>query len=202
MTPRRTAASGSEASGTHSPARGPAPRGTAWVGLVGREDRGGSAELGAHVGDSRALRDRQGLNAVARSTQSILPTPPLTVIWRRTSRITSFAGDPRRTACRCRRDADDIFGHRDVICAAAHRDRNVQSARAEGEHADAAAGRGMAVRADQRLARRAEALQMNLMADAVAWPWNNKCRAFSATDPMYLWSSAFSKPVCRVLWSM
>ena len=34
--------------------------------LVGREDRGGSAQLRAHVGDSRALRHRQGLDALAR----------------------------------------------------------------------------------------------------------------------------------------
>ena len=46
--------------------------------------------------------------------------------------------------------------------------RHIQAARADGQHADAAAGRGVAVRADQGLARHAEALQMHLMADAVA----------------------------------
>ena len=60
------------------------------------------------------------------------------------------------------------FGHIDVISAAAHGHRHIQSARAHGQHTDAAAGGGVAVGADQGLAGNAEALQMNLMADAVA----------------------------------
>lgn len=59
------------------------------------------------------------------------------------------------------------LGHSYVVCAAAHRNRDVESA-APNEHADAAAGRGVAVRADERLAGDAEALKMHLMADAVA----------------------------------
>ena len=42
--------------------------------------------------------------------------------------------------------------------------------RAKGQHADAAAGGGVAVRADQGLARDAEALQMDLVADVVTRP--------------------------------
>ena len=60
------------------------------------------------------------------------------------------------------------LGHSYVVCAAAHRNRDVKSTRAEREHADASAGRGVAVRADERLAGDAEALKMHLMADAVA----------------------------------
>ena len=46
-----------------------------------------------------------------------------------------------------------IFGIGDVVRAAAHCDRHVQAAGAERQHADAAAGRRMAVRTDQGLAR-------------------------------------------------
>ena len=55
-----------------------------------------------------------------------------------------------------------------IVCAAAHCDCDIQTACADREHTEAAAGRGVRVRADERLARDAEALQMNLVADAVA----------------------------------
>ena len=60
------------------------------------------------------------------------------------------------------------FGHINVISAAAHGHRHIQSARAHSQHTDAAAGGSVAVGADQGLAGNAEALQMNLMADAVS----------------------------------
>ena len=60
------------------------------------------------------------------------------------------------------------LGHGDVVGAAAHGHRYVHAARAEGQHPDAAAGGGVAVGADEGLARHAEAFQMHLMADAVA----------------------------------
>ncbi len=60
------------------------------------------------------------------------------------------------------------FGHINVISAAAHGHRHIQSARAHSQHTDAAAGGSVAVGADQGLAGNAEALQMYLMADAVA----------------------------------
>ena len=60
------------------------------------------------------------------------------------------------------------LGHGDVVGAAAHGHRNVQAACAHGKHADAAAGRGVAVGADEGFTRHAEPLQMHLVADAVA----------------------------------
>ena len=50
----------------------------------------------------------------------------------------------------------------------AHRDRHVETAGAYRDHADAAACRRMRVGTEQGLARHAEALEMHLMADAVA----------------------------------
>ena len=57
-----------------------------------------------------------------------------------------------------------------MVGPAAHGHRNVEPAGADGQHADAAAGGGVAVRAQQRLSRFGETLQVHLMADAVAGP--------------------------------
>jgi len=56
---------------------------------------------------------------------------------------------------------------------AAHRDRDVEAARFYGELPDAAAGRRVAVAAEQRRSRLAEAFQVDLVADAVARPGNH-----------------------------
>ena len=55
-----------------------------------------------------------------------------------------------------------------MICAAAHCNGHVHTAGAHGQHTYAAAGGGMRVRSDERFAGYAEALQMNLVAYAVA----------------------------------
>ena len=60
------------------------------------------------------------------------------------------------------------LGHGDVVSAAAHSNCYVETARADSEHADTAACGSVAVGADECLAGLAEALEMNLMADAVA----------------------------------
>ena len=59
-------------------------------------------------------------------------------------------------------------GAAEIIRAAAHGHRHVQPARADGDHAQRAAGGGVAVAAKQRFARLADAFQLHLMADAVA----------------------------------
>ena len=64
-------------------------------------------------------------------------------------------------------DLDDL-GHGNVVGSAAHSHGYVHAPRAEGQHPDAAAGGGVTVGADEGLPRYAEALQMHLMADAVA----------------------------------
>ena len=58
--------------------------------------------------------------------------------------------------------------HGQIIRSAAHGDRDVQASRADGEHARRAAGGRVAVRAEQGLAGHGEALQVDLVADAVA----------------------------------
>ena len=52
--------------------------------------------------------------------------------------------------------------------AARHRNGDVDAARADSDHPETAARRRMRIAAEQRLARLAEALQVQLMADAVA----------------------------------
>ena len=62
----------------------------------------------------------------------------------------------------------DNFGHRKVKCAAAHRYGYVETARSDCEHTYAAARRRMAIRAEQRISRHTETLEVDLMADSVA----------------------------------
>ncbi len=57
-----------------------------------------------------------------------------------------------------------------MVLAAAHGHGHIHAPRPEGQHTDAAAGGGVAVRADEGLARGPEALQVQLVADAVARP--------------------------------
>lgn len=66
-----------------------------------------------------------------------------------------------------RPDVDDL-GHLDVVRAAAHRDGDVDAARADGELAETAGGRRVAVGPEQGLAGRGEVLLVDVVADAVA----------------------------------
>ena len=133
--------------------------------LVRREDRGGSTQLSAHVGDGGTLRYGQGLYALACVLYDLADTA-LDGHLAQYVQNNVLRRYPRRQLAG-QVDADHLR-HRDVVRTAAHCDCNVQTAGTERQHADAAAGRRMAVRADQGLARCAEALQMHLMADAVA----------------------------------
>src|SRR5438552_2935005 len=60
--------------------------------------------------------------------------------------------------------------HDHVEWPAAHSDRYVKAARSYSEHTQATAGGSVAVRAEQRIAGDGEALQVYLVADAVAGP--------------------------------
>ena len=133
--------------------------------LVRREDGGRGAELRPHIGDGGAFRHRQGLDSFAAVFDDFAHAPldrePAEhlqdhVLGRYPGLQAAGQVDPHH------------LRHGDIVGAAAHGDRHIQPARAEREHADAAAGGGMAVRADQGLTRDAEPLQMHLMADAVA----------------------------------
>ena len=59
-------------------------------------------------------------------------------------------------------------GHCQIISTATHGNSYIQPTCADGKHTNTAAGRSMAVRAQQCFARFAETFQMYLMADAVA----------------------------------
>ena len=133
--------------------------------LIGREDRGRRAQLRAHVGDGGAFRHGQGLNALA-CVLDDLADAAFDGHLAQNFQDNVLRGDPRRQLAG--QGHTDHLRHRNVVRAAAHRDRNIQTARAERQHTDAAAGRGMAVRADEGLARCAEALEVYLMTDAVA----------------------------------
>ena len=110
--------------------------------FIRREDGGRRAEFRAHVRNRRTLRDTQRFHAVADVLHHLADA--------------ALDGQPaqdfqnnvlRRNAVgqlAMQAHADDTRA-RQIIRAAAHRDRNVQSARADGKHPDAAARGRMAV---------------------------------------------------------
>ena len=132
---------------------------------VGREHRRRGTELGAHVGDHvpvhRAQRRHAGpvvlddapeaaVDAVAAQhlQDHVLGAHP----------VGQLAGQP---------DAPDR-GHPDVVGLPGHRQRDLEPAGPDREHAERAGRAGVRVRAQQRLARRAEALHVHRVRDAVA----------------------------------
>ena len=132
---------------------------------VRREDRRRRAELRAHVRDRGALghgqrRDARTAPLNDRADAALDRQDPQQL------EADVLGGDER--AQRAGEVDLEHFRHGDIVRAAAHGDRDVHAARAEGQHTDAAAGGRVAVRADERLARLAEALKVHLMADAVA----------------------------------
>jgi len=64
-------------------------------------------------------------------------------------------------------DTPDL-GHREIEGLTRDRERDLEAAGADGEHAEGAGGAGVAVGPDHRPARRAEALHVHRVADAVA----------------------------------
>ena len=98
----------------------------------------------------------------------IAPTPPLTRENPQQLQADILRGDERAQMAG-QIDLEHLR-HGDIIRAAAHGDCHVQTTGTHGQHADAAAGGRVAVRPDKGLAGLAEALQMDLVADAVAGP--------------------------------
>ena len=135
--------------------------------LVAREDGGGHPGLGAHVGDDPALRHGQVLQARA----AVLDRPA----------HVPLGGD------RAEHLQDDVLGRHpgpepvvqvdlqdlgvaEVELPPAHDHGHVEPARAHGQHPHGAAGGGVAVAAEEGPAGPAEALQVELVADAVPGP--------------------------------
>ena len=156
--------------------------------LVAGEHARRRAQLRAHVRDRRALGHGQGLHALADvfhhlADAALDAQPPQhlqdDVLRRHT--VGQPAGEP---------DAHDLRAGQ-VVGPAAHRHGHVQAARPDGQHADAAAGGGVAVAAQQGHPGHAEALQMHLVADAVA--------GLRAEDPVLLRHALDILVVVRVL---
>ena len=133
--------------------------------LVGGEDRGSSAQLCAHIGDSCALGDGKGLDAFAAIFDDLadaaLNGEPFQHL-----KDNVLGGHPRRELSG-EVHLDDL-GVGDIVSAAAHCNGHIKAAGTDSDHADAAAGGGVAVGADQGFAGYAESFKMHLMTDAVA----------------------------------
>ncbi len=135
--------------------------------LIAREDRGRHAKFRAHVRDGRAFRDRKRFNAVA-------------AVFDHGADISLGREHPedgeddvlgRDPGLKLSREVHfNDLGAGEVERPASHGNGHVQAAGADRDHADAAAGRRVRVRAQERFARPAEPFEMDLVADAVAGP--------------------------------
>ena len=133
--------------------------------IVRRENGGCCAQFCTHVGDGSTFRNRQGLDTLA----AILDDLANAALYGHPAQ--HFQNDilcshPRRKLAG--QFYLDNLRAGDVVRTAAHCHCNIQTAGTHGDHTDTAACGGMAVRADQGLARHAKALQMHLMADTIA----------------------------------
>ena len=133
--------------------------------FIRRENARGHAEFRAHVRDRRALRDRESRDAGAEVFDDRADVP-FRGQDREQFQNHVFCGAPRRELPG--QLHADHFRVRNPERLARHRERHIEPARADREHADAAARRRMRIRADQRPPRHPEPLQMHLVADAVA----------------------------------
>ncbi len=133
--------------------------------LVGREDRGGGTEFGAHVGDGRPLGNRQRLDAGAGVFEHLADAAFDGETAEQLENDVLGGGPVRQLAFET--DVDDL-GHLDVVRAAAHGDGDVETTGADGEFAQAAGGRRVGVRAEHGLAGRGEVLLVDVVTDTVA----------------------------------
>ena len=136
-------------------------------GLIGGEDGGSHAEFRAHVGDGCTLGDAQRGDS---GTEIFRRPADVAVAAQNLQHLQDdvLGADPRWQLS-AQSDAHDLgeFQFEGLAC---HGQGDVQSASADGEHADSAARRGVGIGAEQRLAGDAVAFQMNLVADAIAGP--------------------------------
>ena len=133
--------------------------------FIAGEHRSGCAQLCAHVGDGSTLRHGQGCNALA----CVLHHLTHAALYRQAAQHFQNNILCRYARLQLPRQVHiHHLGASHVISTATHGHSHVQSACADGDHADAAASRGMAVRAQQGHAWHAEPLQIHLMANTVA----------------------------------
>ncbi len=133
--------------------------------LVAREDARGQGQLGAHVGDGHALGEREGGHPGA----GVLEDLPAAAAHREPAE--QLEDDVLRRHPGGERAGEpyaDHGGHGEVVRAAPHGHRHVETAGADGEHPGRATQRRVAVGTEQRFPRSGETLQVHLMADAIA----------------------------------
>ena len=133
--------------------------------LVRGEEGRGRPQLGAHVADGRPASRVQSPRAWA----EVLHDPAHSALDREPAQKLQddvLARNPGGWLA-CQADAHDP-GIGQVEGLAGHGRGHVQTAGPDGQLAQAAGGRGVAVRAKQSQARNGETLQMDLVADAVA----------------------------------
>ena len=133
--------------------------------LIAGENAGGGSQFGAHVGDRGPLGHVEAFHPGAVVSENFAHAaldcqPP-----EKLQDHILGAGPAGQPALQP--DPHHIRAF-EVERSAGHGHRNVQTARADRDHSRAAAGRCMAVRAQQDLSRRAETLQVHLVADSIA----------------------------------
>ena len=135
--------------------------------LVAREDRRGGAELGSHVGDGGALRHVEMRHAGAvileHAVHAALDGQPPQHL------ENHVLGRHPRLQAAVQLHPQHLW-HAHAIGASRHGQGDVKPAGTDGQHAHAAARRGVAVGAQQRGARHRVAFEVHLMADTVAGP--------------------------------
>ena len=133
--------------------------------VVGREDARGGAELGAHVRDHVPVHRRQLLER--RTVVLDDPAEPSVDVVAPQHLEDHVLGAHPFGELADQPDAPDLR-HREMERLACDRERDLETAGADCQHPERPGGAGVAVGADHRLARGAEALHVHRVADTVA----------------------------------
>ena len=139
--------------------------------FVGREDGRGHAHLRTHVGDGGALWHGEGGHA---GTAVLKDYAYITFGGQAAEHMKHhvLSGNPGAQTARKTHKLD--LGSGQIEVASAHGHGHIKASRPDGDLTQAAARGRMAVAAQKGRSRLAEALQVNLMADAVAGPGEGK----------------------------
>ena len=133
--------------------------------VVTGEDGGRRPQFGPHIGDDRPLRDREALDAAAEVFHD-LADAALDGEAAENLEDDVLGADPGRE--RAFQVNADYFGSGEIEGFAGHGESDVETAGADGDHAETAGRRGVAVRSEERLTGHAETLEVQLVTDAVA----------------------------------
>ena len=133
--------------------------------FIGGEDGSGCAQFRTHIGNCGALGNGQcghtGAAPLNNGTYTAFDRENTQQLQR------DILGGNIGLQCTGEIHLEHLW-HGDIVSAAAHGYCHIHTTCAEGQHTQAATGRGMAVGADECLTGLAKPLQVNLVADAVA----------------------------------